>query len=276
VPTPIVLDRAATFEVVHRAQATNAILPYAPNRLILVLFPKGTVLTTGPPSSPMYPHAYHSAEAIGQYAAFVTADSVIGNVGAAMMACGGTVPVVDLVAAHEIFEAATDPAQDVGQQGWDEVVDACRDKDVETFINLSFGGCMPGVFDNIIQSCSKTGYDPVARKIAVDPSVGISFGQRAVGDVDTRSFTITNTGNADVTITFPPNPPPHPPVHKNTFTWDHVGSFVISPVDKLTTDVDFAPRSIGIFAMTLTIKDNAAGSPLVVKLRGRGVPGPPP
>src|SRR6185436_2254599 len=100
VPAPIVLDTAGALDVIHRAQADGLLPPYAPNRLLLLMLPRGSTLTV---------HcAYHGAEAVGEYYAFVTQD------------CQPWL----LVTAHEVFEVATDPAIGISN-AWDEVVDPC-------------------------------------------------------------------------------------------------------------------------------------------------------
>jgi hypothetical protein len=128
VTTPIVLDTAAALAVIHKAQAIGTLPPYATNRLILLLLPHGATLTV---------HCgYHGAEATGKYYALVTQD------------CDPWLQVT----AHEVFEAATDPAIGINP-AWDEVVDPCS-----TSFSLWFGP-VPGVFDNRIHSCSTNGYD---------------------------------------------------------------------------------------------------------------------
>jgi hypothetical protein len=82
VPTPIVLNTAQALDVIHQAQATGALPPYANDRIILLMLPSGATLTV---------HCgYHGAEGIGKYYAFVTQD------------CGPWLQVT----AHEIFETA--------------------------------------------------------------------------------------------------------------------------------------------------------------------------
>ncbi|MFX4370045.1 hypothetical protein ABTA37_20145, partial [Acinetobacter baumannii] len=63
------------------------------------------------------------------------------------------------VTAHEVFEAATDPAINVSN-GWDEAVDDCS-----TSFNAWFGP-VPGAWDTSIHGCSTTGYDASPANLA--------------------------------------------------------------------------------------------------------------
>ncbi|MEA2605160.1 MAG: hypothetical protein QOF89_6152 [Acidobacteriota bacterium] len=128
-PSNWTTDQALT--AIHDAQKAGTLPQYSTNRVILLLLPTGATLKE---------HcAYHGAEAVGKYYAFVTQD------------CGPWLQVT----AHEILEAATDPA--IGfQNAWDEAVDPCG-----TSFPLWFGP-VPGVFDNSKHACSTTGYDSKA------------------------------------------------------------------------------------------------------------------
>ena len=127
----ISLDTNQALQVIHDAQAAGTLPAYSSNRLILLLLPHGANFTV---------HcAYHGAEALNKYYAFVQQD------------CSPYYQVT----AHEVFEAATDPAINVSN-AWDEAVDPCG-----TSFNLWFGP-VPGAYDNSAHSCSTTGYDSVA------------------------------------------------------------------------------------------------------------------
>ena len=116
---------------IHAAQAAGTLPAYSTSTLILFLLPTGATATV---------HCgYHNNEGVGKYYAVVTQD------------CGPWLQVT----AHEVFEAATDPAVNV-QSAWDEAVDPCA-----TWFNLWFGP-VPGAFDNSIHGCSTTGYDSVS------------------------------------------------------------------------------------------------------------------
>jgi hypothetical protein len=147
VANPIALDTPGGLQVIHDAQGNGTLPPYAPNRLIMLLLPHGAVFTV---------HcAYHGAEAVGQYYAFVSQDCF---------------PYYE-VTAHEVFEAATDPAINVSN-AWDEAVDPCA-----TDFTLSFGP-VPGAFDNEAHACSTTGYAPItlgASYMAVDAAFQGSY-----------------------------------------------------------------------------------------------------
>jgi Polyglycine hydrolase-like, structural repeat len=129
--TPVNTDGPGLVSIIHSAQNAGKLPPYASNRLILVLLPNGSTVKE---------HcAYHSAEAVGKYWAVVTQD------------CNPWL----LVSAHEIFEAATDPAIGLtpAHNAWSEAVDPCG-----TSFTLWFG-TIPGAMDNSIHACSTTGYD---------------------------------------------------------------------------------------------------------------------
>ena len=141
-PGSISLDTPGVEAVIHAAQQDHSIPDYASNRLILLLLPHGAVLTV---------HcAYHDSEGVGKYFAVLNQD------------CSPWLEVT----AHEVFEAATDPAINLTppHNAWDEAVDPCG-----TSFTLWFGP-VPGAFDNMIHACSTTGYDTVS-----GPSVPGSF-----------------------------------------------------------------------------------------------------
>ena len=129
--TPVSTDAAGLRGIIHAAQSAGKLPAYSSTRLIMVLLPSGSTVKE---------HcAYHSSEDVGKYWAVVT------------QACHPWL----LVSAHEIFEAATDPAIGLkpAHNGWDEAVDPCK-----TGFTLWFG-TIPGAFDNSTHSCSTTGYD---------------------------------------------------------------------------------------------------------------------
>lgn len=148
--TPTSLTEAQVRTIIHNAQAAGTLHAYDRNSLILVFLAPGflTHVTCG----------YHGFEDTSSF------------YGVVPMSCG---PQPDLVG-HEVFEAATDPADG---QGWEEAVDGCT-----TSIPLSFGN-IPGAADNMNGgACSTTGYTPI-----VPP--GQKFGYLWADQASTASYT---------------------------------------------------------------------------------------
>jgi Bacterial tandem repeat domain 1 len=122
----------ALLKIIHDAQTAGTVPQYADNRLIILFLPHGAALeVTGG-------CAYHGSEAVGKYYAMIPQD------------CSWLA-----VTAHEIFEAAIDPA--INQSpGWDESVDGCSASFATWF------GAVPGAYDNKLHKCSDTGYTPTS------------------------------------------------------------------------------------------------------------------
>lgn len=108
-----------------------------------------------------------------------------------------------------------------------------------------------------------------APALQVNPS-GLAFNQEVVGTIDTynaQTVTLTSTGNTSVTIksiTASPN---------FTITNNQCGTSIGSPFS-CTMTVGFTPLATtapGSLTGTLTIVDNAPGSPQVVKLSGQAI-----
>jgi len=126
---PATLSRNDVLNIIHANQMNGRLPAFGPTTLIMVFLAHGFGLTDGP--------AYHSSESSSAFWSVVPQD-----VG----------PNLPLVTAHEVFEAAADPAVN-NDVGWDESVDGCC-----TTINLPFGE-IPGAHDNTQSGiCSATGY----------------------------------------------------------------------------------------------------------------------
>ena len=128
-------------EIVNIIKNNAEKLPAFDAHTLIIVFPgKGSSLTFGPG------RGYHHSESNTAFWAAVPQ-----NAG----------PTLALVTAHEVFEAATDPADD-NSTGWisannSEAVDQCNSPGYP-FITLSFGQ-IPGAADNTQGgTCSTTGY----------------------------------------------------------------------------------------------------------------------
>jgi hypothetical protein len=127
--TPVKLSPADVLTIIHDNQRTGSLPNYSSNTLILLLPAHGFTLDiTGG-------CAFHSSESPTSFFAVVPEDCAVA-----------------LVSAHEIFEAAANPAGN----GWDEAVDNCT-----TIFTPSFGA-VPGAVDNTQGgTCSSTGFTKV-------------------------------------------------------------------------------------------------------------------
>src|SRR5262249_48545462 len=129
--TPTRLSRNDVLSIIHANQMNGKLPAFGPTTLIMVFPAHGFGLTN------CNGCGYHSSESSSAFWSVVPHD-----VG----------PNLPLVTAHEVFEAAVDPADD-NDVGWDESVDGCS-----TIINLPFGQ-IPGAADNTQNgTCSTTGY----------------------------------------------------------------------------------------------------------------------
>jgi Bacterial tandem repeat domain 1 len=134
---PAILKSSDILNIIHANQAAGNLPAFGSDTLIMV-FPAhgfGLDVCNG--------CGYHSSESPSAFWAVVPHD-----VG----------PTLQLVTAHEVFEAAADPA--IGNSpGWDEPVDGCTSI---SFVTLSFGQ-IPGAADNTnAGTCSTTGYTSLA------------------------------------------------------------------------------------------------------------------
>ncbi len=109
---------------------------------------------------------------------------------------------------------------------------------------------------------SGTGLAPV---VTVSPT-SITFASTAIGQTASAAVLVTNGGNANLTVT------------GLTLTGANPGDFrasgcaaAVLPGGSCTITVVFAPTAIGARAATLSIADNAPGSPQAVALSGNGL-----
>ena len=128
---PVKLSRSDVLDIIHANQANGKLPAFGPNTLIIVFPAHGFGLTD------CIGCGYHSSESSTAFWSVVPHD-----VG----------PSLPLVTAHEVLEAAVDPADD-SDVAWDESVDGCS-----SAINMPFGQ-LPGAADNTQNgTCSTTGY----------------------------------------------------------------------------------------------------------------------
>jgi hypothetical protein len=134
-PGPQKLEEAQIVEIIHANQKSGKLPSYSSSTLIFV-FPAAGFTVSGSCGGHDYDHNYEWSPA---YYARVTHD------------CG---PTLDLVTAHEVFEASTDPAFNTWRtKDLAEAVDGCVSS-----VTLPFGQ-IPGAADNTQGgTCSTTGY----------------------------------------------------------------------------------------------------------------------
>ncbi len=136
--TPGGLTRKDLVDIIRTNQSANNLKGFDPNRLIVV-FPAHGFWTLLPDSTgkEVPAAAYHSSESTSAFWAVVPKD----------------LSTDFAVIAHEVFEAAADPADDTSN-GWDEPIDPCEDN----LIKFSFGKIPSAADDTDGGACSTSGY----------------------------------------------------------------------------------------------------------------------
>jgi fibronectin type 3 domain-containing protein len=93
----------------------------------------------------------------------------------------------------------------------------------------------------------------------------LSFGNVTTGNSAQQSLTITNTGNANVTIS-------QINISGTGYTLSDGGTPVtLTPNQTMTITVQFSPTAAGTDSGSVTIVSNATGSPASITLSGTGV-----
>jgi hypothetical protein len=113
---------------------------------------------------------------------------------------------------------------------------------------------------------SGTGIAPAAPVAQVTPS-SLNFGSVVSGSTSAvQAVTVTNTGNAALTI----NSIAIAGTNPSDFAETNTCGVTLSSGASCTVSVSFTPASAAGFSATLSIADNAAGSPQTVALSGTG------
>ena len=105
---------------------------------------------------------------------------------------------------------------------------------------------------------------PPAPNISINPTI-LEFGGVLVNNDSTMTFSITNTGNAELIVTNISSNEP-------AFTVNN-DSIAVPPGDEKDVDVTFTPTSLGSYNGIIEITHNAIGSPDSVTATGNGVTG---
>lgn len=111
---------------------------------------------------------------------------------------------------------------------------------------------------------SGTGANPPS--VSLSPR-SLSFPAAAVGATSTLPFTITDSGNSTLNVTVISKCGSNPTDFSHT---SNCGGNPLAPGSSCTAEVSFAPASNEAFSATLSITDNATGSPQAVTLSGVG------
>jgi hypothetical protein len=109
-----------------------------------------------------------------------------------------------------------------------------------------------------------------APAISITPNP-VAFGDVPTGGVGKQSVIIRNTGTADLTLT---NFGVSGPFAINAAGNACIFNSAIPPGGACSTEVDFSPTAVGPATGTLTVTDDAPGSPQQVPLTGNGVQRP--
>lgn len=92
----------------------------------------------------------------------------------------------------------------------------------------------------------------------------LNFSSVNVGSSGTQNVTLTNGGNADVTIS-------QVMISGAGFTATGANGLILSPGQSTTVTATFAPSASGTASGTITISSNATNSPATIGLTGSGV-----
>jgi hypothetical protein len=195
--TPPMLSRSCIVNIIKKY------LPgYYSSTALIIVFP-----ATGITLAECTGCGFHGSQSASSFWAVVPRDAGVAApyaVWSSSSAGVGSVPPdpgpFQLVTAHEVFEAAADPAikDDGTPTGWDEAVDNCG-----TFIQLSFGW-IPGVVDNTQGgTCSATGYTGAGRayvwadqptSLSYTPNLSFQFNSSAVSTTIVNTIARTDVG----------------------------------------------------------------------------------
>lgn len=99
--------------------------------------------------------------------------------------------------------------------------------------------------------------------LAVNPA-NVNFGSVHIGTTATRTVTITNIGNADVTIS-------RAALTGSNFSLSGASAVTLSPAQSISLTVQYSPTTAASAAGTLAIVSNANGTPPAIPISGNGV-----
>jgi hypothetical protein len=119
---------------------------------------------------------------------------------------------------------------------------------------------------------SGSGTNETAPGVSLSPT-SLSFGNHQVNTTSAaQTVTLKNTGNADLAIKGIGLSGPN----SSDFHQQNTCTGTLAAGASCTINVTFTPSAEAVFSASLSIADNASGSPQSVALSGTGVPGMPP
>jgi hypothetical protein len=122
------------------------------------------------------------------------------------------------------------------------------------------------ITDNATGSPQSVTLSGTGTAVTLSPT-SLSFPKTAVGSTSTFPVTVTNSGGTSLTVTAIGT------TGTNAGDFSHTsncGGVQVAPGGHCTIQVSFTPSGSGSFSATLTITDNASGSPQSVPLSGTG------
>jgi len=100
---------------------------------------------------------------------------------------------------------------------------------------------------------------------------GHDFGEQVLATTSgAQQFTLTNSGTARLTVDVAGISGAHP--REFAITEDHCSDSTLAPGESCAINVTFTPFAIGVLSATLTVADDAVGSPHTAALSGTGTP----
>lgn len=176
-----------------------------------------------------------------------------------------TISAVDLPAAP--FTASGTPA-----------VGATLNAGAEIVVNVMFAPVANGSYSSTLEIDSTGGNVVVALtgnatdpgRLSISPT-SISYGSVAVGSSSTRSFTVSNTGGTNLTIT-KSKPPATGPFSASTQLSEGT---TLTPGETLTEAVVFTPSVVGNVTDTWIVNADDASGPWTISFSGTGTPAGP-
>jgi hypothetical protein len=118
---------------------------------------------------------------------------------------------------------------------------------------------------NVTSSPAVLSVNATAGQLTLNPVTGLNFGTVGIGTAATASATLTNNSASYITI--------------SSVTFSGAGfsasgvpsGIILAPGEAATLNVTFAPAGIGTVAGSVTISNDAVGSPTTIALSGTGI-----